>query len=63
MNADLRAAVLLVAGHLPNLAEVDRTNGVDLSDVEALGWDFYKLWEAVLRFNMKERGEVGDEQD
>lgn len=50
-----RWAVLQVAGALEKwVAEIDRTNGVDLGDVEALGGEFMNLYYEVKKAEAKE---------
>ena len=50
-----RYAVLLVARALEKwVAEIDRTNGVDLGDVEALGSEFMDLYYEVKKAEAKE---------
>ena len=50
-----RWAVLLVARALEEwVAEIDRTNGVDLGDVEALGSEFMDLYYEVKKAEAKE---------
>ena len=50
-----RWAVLLVARSLEEwVAEIDRTNGVDLGDVEALGSEFMDLYYEVKKAEAKE---------
>ena len=50
-----RWAVLLVARALEKwVSEIDRTNGVDLGDVEALGSEFMDLYYEVKKAEAKE---------
>ena len=50
-----RKAVLLVARALEKwVSEIDRTNGVDLGDVEALGSEFMDLYYEVKKAEAKE---------
>ena len=50
-----RYAVLLVARALEKwVSEIDRTNGVDLGDVEALGSEFMDLYYEVKKAEAKE---------